>query len=417
MVRDVQRIAEEEGLLIAVFGHAGDGNLHPTCCIDDRDPDQVARVHRAFERIFDAALARGGTITGEHGIGVTKLQYLEKRLGPVGIDLLRGIKRAFDPLGLLNPGQGGAVSARTSRLRDAGSSRTTCCAPASRAASASRPARPTRTRATRPPRRAGASTSCARSRPGRCVEDDVREEFSFCLGCRACEPVCPAGVRYGTLLEHGRDAVGPARDPKLRALLLAVATPRRTRLVGRMMRTGQLLGLHRIAPSRALRAAGRSAPKVAAPAAWRMRRAVGAEDGEPAALFLGCVGHLMFSGASHAACGTLAAGGLLRHDAARAGLLRCAARAQRRSRRRARAGRLDGALVRRQHGARRHDGRRLRRLHGRLRHAARHARGRGLRRARARLLDAARRARPARRTARRCASPTRTPATCATARR
>ena len=105
MVRDVQRIAEEEGLLIAVFGHAGDGNLHPTCCIDDRDPDQVARVHRAFERIFEAALARGGTITGEHGIGVTKLQYLEQRLGPVGIDLLRGIKHAFDPLGLLNPGK------------------------------------------------------------------------------------------------------------------------------------------------------------------------------------------------------------------------------------------------------------------------------------------------------------------------
>ena len=144
---------------------------------------------------------------------------------------------------------------------------------------------------------------------GTLVEDDVREELSFCLGCRACEPVCPAGVRYGTLLEHGRDAIGPGKDPKLRALLLAVATPRRTRLVGRMMRTGQLLGLHRIAPSRALRAAGRSAPKVAPPAAWRMRRRVGEEDGEPAALFLGCVGHLMFSGASHAACGTLAAGG------------------------------------------------------------------------------------------------------------
>ena len=153
MVRDVQRIAEEEGLLIAVFGHAGDGNLHPTCCIDDRDPDQVARVHRAFDRIFEAALARGGTITGEHGIGVTKLQYLEKRLGPVGIDLLRGIKRAFDPLGLLNPGRR-CRDARRGRAPDEDCSRTTCCAPASRAASASRPARPTRTRATRRPRRA-----------------------------------------------------------------------------------------------------------------------------------------------------------------------------------------------------------------------------------------------------------------------
>lgn len=140
-------------------------------------------------------------------------------------------------------------------------------------------------------------------------EDDVREEFSFCLGCRACEPVCPAGVRYGALLEHARDAVGPARDPKLRGLLIAVGTQRRTRLVGRLMRLGQLLGLHRIAPSKALRATGRAAPLVGSPAALRVRHAVGPEDGEPAALFLGCVGHLMFSGVAHAACGTLADSG------------------------------------------------------------------------------------------------------------
>jgi glycolate oxidase iron-sulfur subunit len=140
-------------------------------------------------------------------------------------------------------------------------------------------------------------------------EDDVREEFSFCLGCRACEPVCPAGVRYGALLEHARDAVGPARDPKLRGLLIAVGTQRRTRLVGRIMRLGQLLGLHRIAPSKALRATGKAAPLVASPAALRVRHEVGPEDGEPAALFLGCVGHLMFSGVAHAACGTLAEAG------------------------------------------------------------------------------------------------------------
>jgi len=105
MVRDVQRIAQEEGLLMAVFGHAGDGNLHPTCCIDERDPDQVERTHRAFHRIFEAALARGGTITGEHGIGATKLPYLRSRVGDAGIEVLRGIKRAWDPLGLLNPGK------------------------------------------------------------------------------------------------------------------------------------------------------------------------------------------------------------------------------------------------------------------------------------------------------------------------
>jgi glycolate oxidase iron-sulfur subunit len=144
---------------------------------------------------------------------------------------------------------------------------------------------------------------------GTLAEDDVREEFSFCLGCRACEPVCPAGVRYGALLEHARDAVGPARDLKLRALLLAVGSKRRTRLVGRMMRLGQLLGLHRLAPSRALRAAGRASPLVGSPADLRVRRQVGPEDGDPAALFLGCLGHLMFSGAAHAACGTLATAG------------------------------------------------------------------------------------------------------------
>ena len=247
----------------------------------------------------------------------------------------------------------------------------------------------------------------------------MREELSFCLGCRACEPVCPAGVRYGTLLEHGRDAVGPARDPKLRGLLLAVGTPRRTRLVGRMMRTGQLLGLHRIAPSRALRAAGRSAPRVAPPAAWRMRRS-GRRRGRRARRALprlrrpsDVLGRLA-RGLRHARGRRLP-----RHDAARAGLLRRAARAQRRSRRRARAGRLDGALVRRQHagpivttaggcGAFMAD---YGTLLGTPEAEAFGARVR-------RLLDAARRPRPARaRRPRRCASPTRTRATCATARR
>ena len=106
MVRDVQRIAEEEGLLIAVFGHAGDGNLHPTMLHRRARPRpggaRAPGVRRASSRRRSRA---AGTITGEHGIGVTKLQYLSSALGPVGIDLLRGIKRAFDPLGLLNPGK------------------------------------------------------------------------------------------------------------------------------------------------------------------------------------------------------------------------------------------------------------------------------------------------------------------------
>jgi glycolate oxidase len=105
MVRDVQRIAEEEGLLIAVFGHAGDGNLHPTCCIDDRDPDQLARVHRAFDRIFKAALARGGTITGEHGIGLDKLPYMSAIFSPESLGAMCALRDVFDPERRANPGK------------------------------------------------------------------------------------------------------------------------------------------------------------------------------------------------------------------------------------------------------------------------------------------------------------------------
>jgi glycolate oxidase iron-sulfur subunit len=76
-----------------------------------------------------------------------------------------------------------------------------------------------------------------------------------------------------------------------------------------MMRIGQLLGLHRLAPSKGLRASGKAAPLVGSPADLRVREHVGPDDGRPAALFLGCLGHLMFSGAAHAACGTLATAG------------------------------------------------------------------------------------------------------------
>lgn len=105
MVAAVNAVAEKHGVEICTFGHAGDGNLHPTCMTDERDQEEIHRVEAAFEEIFDAALRLGGTITGEHGVGEAKAGYLEWRLGPVGIDLMRGIKQAFDPLGILNPGK------------------------------------------------------------------------------------------------------------------------------------------------------------------------------------------------------------------------------------------------------------------------------------------------------------------------
>jgi glycolate oxidase len=105
MVTFIQETAKKYDLLIGTFGHAGDGNLHPTCLTDERNRDEIARAHAAFEEIFDAAIAMGGTITGEHGVGVAKKKYLPKLVGESGLRVMRGIKQAFDPKGILNPGK------------------------------------------------------------------------------------------------------------------------------------------------------------------------------------------------------------------------------------------------------------------------------------------------------------------------
>ncbi|RNC70341.1 MAG: FAD-binding protein [Desulfuromonadales bacterium] len=105
MVKLIQETARKYNLTIGTFGHAGDGNLHPTCLTDERDKDEIARAHKAFEEIFDAAIAMGGTITGEHGVGIAKKKYLPRLVGESGIRVMRGIKQAFDPAGILNPGK------------------------------------------------------------------------------------------------------------------------------------------------------------------------------------------------------------------------------------------------------------------------------------------------------------------------
>src|SRR5579875_593830 len=103
MVRQVRRISAEIGLPIAVFGHAGDGNLHPNILFDRRLPGELERVERAAAAIFRAALELGGTLSGEHGIGSLKREFLVEDLGPDAVALMRGIKQVFDPKGLLNP--------------------------------------------------------------------------------------------------------------------------------------------------------------------------------------------------------------------------------------------------------------------------------------------------------------------------
>ena len=114
MVTQVERIAKKYSLEICTFGHAGDGNLHPTCLCDERDHEEIERVEQAFAEIYEAALRLGGTITGEHGVGEAKAGYLEWRVGATGIEVMKAVKAAFDPLHILNPGK---MFARESRRR------------------------------------------------------------------------------------------------------------------------------------------------------------------------------------------------------------------------------------------------------------------------------------------------------------
>jgi len=114
MVDQINRIAAKHGVTICTFGHAGDGNLHPTCMTDERDHEEIERVELAFDEIYEATLRLGGTITGEHGVGESKAPYLEWRVGPTGIEIMKGIKSAFDPQHILNPGK---MFARETRRR------------------------------------------------------------------------------------------------------------------------------------------------------------------------------------------------------------------------------------------------------------------------------------------------------------
>jgi glycolate oxidase len=108
MVEYVQEVAKRHEIKIGTFGHAGDGNLHPTAVLDPADTKAIHRARAAFDEIFARAIELDGTITGEHGVGIVKLRYLERQLGSDHMALLRRIKRAFDPNGILNPGKLGS---------------------------------------------------------------------------------------------------------------------------------------------------------------------------------------------------------------------------------------------------------------------------------------------------------------------
>lgn len=103
LIAAIENIAAQAGMTIGVFGHAGDGNLHPTVIFDDTDPSSRAAATAAFDAITAAALRLGGTITGEHGVGRLKRGWLQRELGPVGMDVHRAVKNTLDPQHLLCP--------------------------------------------------------------------------------------------------------------------------------------------------------------------------------------------------------------------------------------------------------------------------------------------------------------------------
>jgi glycolate oxidase len=104
-IRDYRKVAEKYGLLMAIFGHIGDGNLHVNLLYDKKNRKEEEKAERAVDEVFEITLRYNGSITGEHGVGLTKRKFLEYQFGPVGMEILRGIKKVFDPKNLFNPGK------------------------------------------------------------------------------------------------------------------------------------------------------------------------------------------------------------------------------------------------------------------------------------------------------------------------
>jgi len=105
MVKFIQELAERHQLRIGIFGHMGDGNLHPTFLTNEKNPDEMHRVELAFQEIVTETMRRGGTITGEHGVGLAKKKFLPEAVGDVNLDVMMNLKKILDPHWILNPGK------------------------------------------------------------------------------------------------------------------------------------------------------------------------------------------------------------------------------------------------------------------------------------------------------------------------
>jgi len=105
LFREFEKVVAQYDLKVAMCAHAGDGNFHPLITFDSRDPEMVERVEKANDALFRMAIAMGGTITGEHGIGTMKAKYMTMEHGEIAMDVMRTIKRALDPHNIMNPGK------------------------------------------------------------------------------------------------------------------------------------------------------------------------------------------------------------------------------------------------------------------------------------------------------------------------
>ncbi|MDI7260555.1 MAG: FAD-linked oxidase C-terminal domain-containing protein [Thermodesulfobacteriota bacterium] len=104
MIRKIVELAGKYHLKIGILAHAGDGNLHPLIMTDHRDKEEMVRIDDALEEMYEAAIAMGGTLSGEHGIGIAKKRFMPMEFSQSAIEIMRGIKRVFDPNNILNPG-------------------------------------------------------------------------------------------------------------------------------------------------------------------------------------------------------------------------------------------------------------------------------------------------------------------------
>jgi glycolate oxidase len=104
IIKKIVELADKHQLKIGILAHAGDGNLHPLIMTDLRDKEEMVRIDKALEEMYEAAIAMGGTLSGEHGIGIAKKRFMAMEFSESAIEIMRGIKRVFDPNNILNPG-------------------------------------------------------------------------------------------------------------------------------------------------------------------------------------------------------------------------------------------------------------------------------------------------------------------------